>query len=197
MPDLALFDFDNTITVNDNYTPFIHFSVPKYRIIAGVVLLAPFIAAYKIGALPATKMRTMVTMLGMRGRSEGDVRQLGLDYGTKHLPGVLRPEALERITWHQGRGDTVVVVSASLDVYLARWCENVGVDLICTMLEVRDGKLTGRYLGGDCTCHEKARRVRERYDLNAYGTIYAYGDSKEDEAMLALANKRFFQWKEC
>jgi phosphoserine phosphatase len=90
----------------------------------------------------------------------------------------------------------VVVVSASLDVYLSEWCKEVGVELICTELEARGGILTGRYRHGDCTGKEKARRVRERYDVRAYEVVYAYGDTKEDEAMLALAQRRFFRWRE-
>jgi hypothetical protein len=43
---------------------------------------------------------------------------------------------------------------------------------------------------------EKARRIRERYDVGSYEVVYAYGDTKEDEAMLALAHKRVFRWQE-
>lgn len=104
--------------------------------------------------------------------------------------------ALERIAWHKGRGDVVVVVSAALDVYLEPWCRALGVDVICTRLEVRDGRRTGRYLRGDCCGNEKARRIRERYTLSEFETVYAYGDTEEDRAMLAMADRQYFQWQE-
>ena len=90
----------------------------------------------------------------------------------------------------------VVVVSASLDVYLRPWCAGLGLQLICTELEARSGTLTGRYTGGDCTGSEKARRVLARYDLRQYSTIYAYGDTTEDHELLGLASKRYFRWRE-
>lgn len=108
----------------------------------------------------------------------------------------LRREALERIRWHQAQGDRVVVVSASLRPYLRGWCDEMGVELVCTELEAHRGILTGRYVEGDCTGREKARRVRSRYDLSVYPTIYVYGDTQEDHALLGLAGKRHFRWRE-
>ncbi len=56
--------------------------------------------------------------------------------------------------------------------------------------------MTGEYAGGDCTGAEKARRVRERYDLSRYPVVYAYGDTPEDYELLRLASKRYFRWQE-
>jgi phosphatidylglycerophosphatase C len=154
------------------------------------------IMAYKLGLVPPSLMRATVVGFGFRGKREADVRELGLSYAREKISAITSPRALERIGWHKAQGDAVVVVSASLDVYLCAWCEEAGVDLICTELEARGGTLTGRYRDGDCTGKEKARRVRERYDVRAYEIVYAYGDTKEDEAMLALAHKRFFRWRE-
>ena len=68
------------------------------------------------------------------------------DYAAGVLPGRVRPAALERIEWHRSRGDDVVVVSGSLDVYLKPWCAALGLECICTTLEERDGTLTGKYV---------------------------------------------------
>ena len=96
------------------------------------------------------------------GRRAEDVRAHGRRYARDILPGVVRPHALERITWHKGQGDTVVVVSASLDAYVVPWCASLGVDAICTALDERDGVLTGRYAGGECSAPAKVQRIRER-----------------------------------
>ena len=70
------------------------------------------------------------------------------------------------------------------------------MDCICATLEERGGRLTGRYLGGDCSGREKVRRIRRRYDLGRYDTVYAYGDSGEDREMLELAHRKYYRWKE-
>ncbi len=111
------------------------------------------------------------------------------------LPGVLRPEARERIAWHQSQGDTIAVVSGALEIALSPWCASHDLDLIGSRFEHRDGILTGRHLGRQCVHLEKARRARERYDLARYDAIHAYGDTKDDLAMLALADHRWYQWR--
>jgi HAD superfamily hydrolase (TIGR01490 family) len=195
--DLALFDFDHTITHADSYTPFVVASSHPVRLALGKALLTPLIGAYKLKLLKATYLRRGIVALGYAGRREAPLREAGRRYAKARLATLLRPEAVARLRWHQGRGDRVVVVSASLDLYLEEWCAELGVDLICSRLETWGGVLTGRYLGGDCTGREKAARVRARYDLAAYGTIYAYGDDwREDGALLALAHRRFYRWRE-
>ena len=49
---------------------------------------------------------------------------------------------------------------------------------------------------GDCYGDEKVRRIRERLTLADYGTIYAYGDTEDDRAMLDLADRKYFRWQE-
>ena len=193
--NLALFDFDGTVTFKDTFTPFIYFAASRTRIAFGTVLLGPMILGYKLGLIAAPRMRAAVARIAFQGRRESDVKALGARYSAR-LSALIRPEALERIRWHQAKGDVVVVVSASLGAYLSGWCEQHGVELICTELESKDGVLSGRYAGGDCTGNEKARRVQERHDMKRYPIVYAYGDTEEDRELLSLANKSFFRWKE-
>jgi phosphatidylglycerophosphatase C len=193
--NLALFDFDGTITHSDTFTPFIHFSAPRLRLVLGIVLLLPLILVYELGLLPATRMRAAAAFLTFVGRNAAEVNELGRRYASTFSQ-VMRREALDKIRWHQAQGDEVVVVSASLHPYLRAFCDEQQLALICTRLQQRGSKLTGRYESGDCTGREKARRVRAAYDLRRYPVIYAYGDTPEDHELLALATRRFFQWRE-
>jgi phosphatidylglycerophosphatase C len=193
--NLALFDFDGTITRNDSWTEFLRFSATPQRIAAATVLLSPVIVGYKAGLVSGRQGRPIVARFAFYGTDAEVVRAVGLTFANEKLPGMVQRRALDRIAWHQHQGDAVVVVSASLDVYLSHWCESVGVDVICTRLEEVNGRFTGRYLGGDCCGVEKMRRIKERYDLIRYPKIYAYGDTEEDREMLELAHERYFRWK--
>ncbi len=193
--NLALFDFDGTITTTDTWTKFLRFAVRPSRLVAGAVVFSPLMAAYKIGAVTGPQSRPVVARFGFRGEPAAAVTERGRRFASDVLPGFVRRRAIDRIEWHKAQGDTVVVVSASLDVYLRHWCESMGVEVICTELEEAGGVLTGRYVRGDCSCGEKLRRIRERYDLDRYPVIYAYGDTEEDREMLALAHERYFRWK--
>jgi HAD superfamily hydrolase (TIGR01490 family) len=191
---LALFDFDGTITYEDTFAPFIRYAVPTGRILAGAAALSPLLLGYELGLVRATSVRAAIVYAGLKGRNEAEVRVLGKRYAER-LPGFVRAEALARIQWHQQKSDTVVVVSASLSPYLSAWCNSLGIELICSELESRNGLMTGRYAGGDCTGPEKANRVRARYQLTSYETVYAYGDTEEDRELLALASEPYFRWQ--
>lgn len=194
--DLALFDFDGTITDGDGFLPFIHRAVSRPRVLAGMLWLSPLIAGHRAGWVSASRMREKIAWVAFRGRPHAQVVALGERYAADALEPRVRPQASERIAWHQARGDRVLVVSASLDCYLAPWCHTRGLELICSELEVRAGVCTGRYRGGDCSGPEKARRVLERCELRNYEQVFAYGDTPEDRELLALAQRRFFRWRE-
>jgi len=194
--NLALFDFDGTITSKDSFAPFVQASAKPSRALAGRILLLPLIVAYRAGVISASATRSRVCAFGFRGRSEAEIRNAGVTFATERLPGTIRAHALERIRWHREQKDLVVVVSAALDVYLKPWCDSHGLDVICTELDSVNGILTGKYRGGDCVGREKARRIVSRYDLSSFEIVFAYGDTTEDADMLALAHRRFFRWQE-
>ena len=194
MSSLALFDFDGTITWTDTWTPFMRMATRPWRLAAGRVLLSPVVAGYRLGLLSASTGRCIAARVAFTGEDAAAIRGLGADYAARVLPAKVRPAALERIDWHRGRGDEVVVVSGSLDVYLQPWCAARGLPCICATLEERAGAFTGRYVGGDCSGPEKVRRVKQRFDLAAYDVIYAYGDSVEDRELLELADEKWYRW---
>ena len=188
MPDLALFDFDGTLTTRETFPDFMRYAIARPRLLVGGVLLAPVVFGYRRGWVAGNPTRASIVQVGFRGVDAERLRAQGAAFARDVLPGVLRPEAMARLAWHRQRGDRVVVVSGGLDVYLAPWCRAQGLDWICSSLEARDGVLTGRYAGAQCVADEKARRVRERYDLAGYRAVHAYGDTHEDHALLALAH---------
>lgn len=193
MANLALFDFDGTITTREMMRDFMFRSVPPRRQAWGKWLLAPWVAGYRTGLVSGTATRAAVVRVGFAGVALEHVQGHGAAFATEALPTVLRPEAMARIRWHQAQGDEVAVVSGALDLYLAPWCRTHGLSLICSSLEHRHGRLTGRYLGTQCVGEEKARRVRAQYDLARYAHVYAYGDTHEDLPLLALAHSRFYR----
>lgn len=194
--DLALFDFDGTITTREMFPDFMRFAVPPRRLAFGKVLLAPLITGYRLGLVPGNLVRAGIVGFGFRGVALDEVRRAGVEFASTVIPDALRPIAMERIGWHQARNDRVVVVSGSLDAYLSPWCVRHGLELMCSELETDGAALTGRYRGAQCVGQEKAHRVRQRYDLSAFGTVYAYGDTHEDQEMLALAQRRSFRWRD-
>lgn len=197
--NLALFDFDGTITTRETFADFIRFATPPMRLRLGTAVLAPLIVGYRLGWVSGNRMRSSAVRAGLSGMPLERVREDGERFTDEVLMRLQRSDVMSRIAWHQARGDRVVVVSGALDLYLAPWCSRHGLELICSRLEVRDGRLTGRYLGAQCVAEEKPRRIRESIDLGRYAEIYAYGDTRDDFAMLRLAKHADFRgrvWKD-
>lgn len=193
--DLALFDFDGTITFCDSFTAFLLYSSTPSQVARGTVSLGPLMCRVGMRRASFAELRRAAVMEAFRGRDLRELTELGERFSREQLPRMVRPRALERIAWHQQRRDHVVVVSASLDLYLAGFCRRMGLDLLSSQLEVAGGVFTGRYLGADCAGRAKARRVLERYALDRFGEVYAYGDTKEDRELLELAHHRFMRWR--
>lgn len=190
--DLALVDFDHTVTTCDTYARFLRSLATPRQLAASKWSIGPWLAGYRLGLVSAAALRTRVTRVVFSGGDPRQVAEAGERYAAEQLPALLRPEMMQRIHWHRARGDTVVLVSGSLDAYLQPWCDRHGLELLCNRLEAVDGRLTGRYLGGDRGAH-KAADIRARYDVDAYARVHAYGDSREDRPMLALAHERWYR----
>lgn len=194
--NLALFDFDGTITTREMFADFMHFAVTPRRLAAGKWLLAPVVIGYKLGLVSSNAIRSHVVRFGFRDEPMARLDDAGERFACEVLPGVLREQAMERIAWHKAQGDVVVVVSGGLDAYLQHWCRRHGLALICSELEVVDGRCSGRYRGSQCVGAEKPRRVLQQYDPGDFDCVYAYGDTSEDLDLLDIADRRYFKWQE-
>jgi len=190
---LALFDFDGTITTNDSLIKFIRFVVGDARFIWGMILLSPILTVYKLKLIPNYKAKQYVLSYFFKGMSEKKFMQVANEYSLKHIDSILRPKAMEKIEWHKEQGHKIIIVSASIECWLKSWCDKKNLDLIATKLEIKDGIVTGKFLTKNCYGIEKINRVNENYDLNEYDYIYAYGDSHGDKELLELADESFYK----
>jgi HAD superfamily hydrolase (TIGR01490 family) len=192
---LALFDFDGTISFRDSFAGFIKYLVGPVRYRLGVICLLPVVAGFLLGFVRAWRAKELMAVYFFRGRDADEFREAASRYSCEELPKIVKKDVLQRMEWHREQGDTIIVVSASIDLWLKGWCETHGAGLIATGLEVKDGRISGRFLTRNCSGREKVRRIEEAIDLSAFDYIYAYGDSHGDHAMLALANEAYYRGK--
>jgi len=190
---LALFDFDGTITKNDSLIKFIRFVVGDVKTLSGMMLLSPMLTMCKLKIIPNYKAKQIMLSYFFKGMDEQQFQKFAEEYSLKHIDTILRPKAMEKITWHKELGHKVIVVSASIECWIRPWCDQNGLDLIATKIEVKDGLITGKFLTKNCYGIEKASRVKEAYNLDDYDYIYAYGDSRGDKELLGLADKSFYK----
>src|SRR5690606_33310870 len=183
---LALFDFDGTLYLHDSFTGFIFYALRKRHIVKRGLQILPWIQAYYLRLYPAHHMRPKLYVSMFKDSDAEEILHLAQDYA-QQLMLKLNPKLLEQLRQHQELGHKVVLVSASLDLYLKPVCSYLNIDLICSEVEIKAGKMTGFYQTPDCSNQQKKLRILEEYKLQDYAEIYAYGNSYEDEEMLSLA----------
>ena len=188
--NLALFDFDGTLCKKDSFTGFIFYALSKRHIVREGIKILPWIQAYYLKIYPANSMRIRLFNAMFKNANSNEILDLAADYSHR-LMAQLDPELFQQLLKHQNNGDDVVLVSASVDIYLEMICQILKIDLICTETEILDGKFTGSYSTPDCSSDQKRLRILSKYDLNQYSKIYAYGNSEEDLAMLSLADFKY------
>ncbi len=193
MAKLALFDFDGTITTKDSLADFIQYAVGKPKYYIGLVQLSPMLTAYTFKLIPNYRAKEKMIAHFFKGWDVEEFQKIADRYSLEQIDKITRLEAIEKIRWHQEQKHKIVLVSASMECWLRAWCANYDIDLISTRLESRDGSLTGQFLTKNCYGPEKAKRVKESYDLEAYDFVYAYGDSRGDRELLAIADESFYK----
>ncbi|WP_407307755.1 HAD-IB family phosphatase [Acinetobacter sp.] len=185
--NLALFDFDGTLCKKDSFTGFIFYALSKRHIVKQGIKILPWIQAYYLNAYPAHAMRSKLFRAMFSQANAPDLQHIAQEYAASLIPQLNLP-LFKQLKQHQALGDDVVLVSASVDVYLQHVCNLLKIDLICTQTEQVNHIYTGQYTTPDCSSEQKKLRILEKYSLDHYSVIYAYGNSREDKEMLALAN---------
>ncbi|MCG2609827.1 HAD-IB family phosphatase [Acinetobacter sp. SM34] len=188
--NLALFDFDGTLCTKDSFTGFIFYALSKRHIVKQGIKILPWIQAYYLNAYPAHAMRSKLFRAMFSNANAPKLQQSAQKYAASLMTQLNHP-LLEQLKQHQALGDDVVLVSASVDVYLKHVCTLLNIDLICTQTEQVNEVYTGQYTTPDCSSEQKRQRILEKYHLDDYAVIYAYGNSREDDEMLAMANHTF------
>ena len=194
LPILVAFDFDGTLTTRDSLIPFVKMTVGLLRFWWGIVILSPVLIKYFLRLIPNWQAKEAFFTHYLSNLTEEQLTKLGNNFAEQNISTLLRPEALQRLRWHQNQGHKVVLVSASLEAYLVPWGKKMGFDhVIGTKIESQSGIITGKIQGKNCYGQEKVDRLRAMIgDLDNY-SIYAYGDSKGDKELLSLANYSYYK----
>ena len=185
---VASFDFDGTLTSKDSFLEFIKFSRGKWELYAGVFLYSPLLFLMKLGLYPNGKAKEKLFSHFFRGCDAEWFAKQGQAF-VEVIEDWLNPQIVLKMESYLLAKHTVYVISASIEDWVRPWCKAHGVtNVMGTQVEIVDGKLTGRFSTPNCYGPQKViRLLQAEPDRDSY-TLYAYGDSRGDDAILHFAD---------
>ena len=183
----ALFDFDGTVIAGYSATVFIREQLRRGDIsVRDLIQLSSAMSQFGMGRLGFSAMMAATTQF-MRGIEQDRYREVGEKLFREQISRLIYPESRRLIEAHLARGHTVAIVSSATPYQVEPAARDLGIaDVICTHLEVEDGKFTGMVVHPTCfgpgkvdASEELAAQVRGDLD-----DAFFYSDSTDDRLLL-------------
>lgn len=189
MRTVSVFDFDGTLTHKDTMIEFVKFTRGPLSLYFGLIVLAPLIALMKLRLYPNYRLKEIFFSLFFKGEQYNTFKAWGERFAAR-VNEFTNQDTIQILSEHCKNGGTIYVVTASITEWVIPWCRQHGIkNVLGTTIEVKNNKLTGKFLSKNCYGIEKVRRLlavepnREEYFL------YAFGDSRGDREMINFADK--------
>lgn len=183
---IAAFDLDGTLTRSDTLLPFLGRVLGRNPMRRLLARHARSIALMQVGLRDREEAKVALLRDALGGRLAAEVEPVAEAFAAEVVGEGLRSDIVAIARQHLDAGHSVVVISASPALYVAKIAGLLGIDAtLATELEVDgDGRFTGGLVGANCRGSEKVRRLESWLDGRA-GHLCAYGDSAGDRELLA------------
>ena len=189
---LVFFDLDETITRHDTLLPYALGFLLRYRPWRLPLLLTVIPSVLQFLARRADEGQVKESFIKA---TVGGVRKTQLDAWTaRFVPRVIAngtfANALQKISEHRRRGDYLVLMSASTDLYVPAIAAALGFnETICTGVRWNGDRVDGALTTPNRKGAEKARCFAQARAQHPGLTTVAYGNSFTDLPHLQLANQ--------
>ena len=183
----AFFDFDGTIIYGYSAMTFIREQVKRGDVSAKEFAeLAAAMTSFGLGSIGFSSMMVVTSQL-LRGMTEASYMEFAQELHEKYIARLIYPESRALIEAHKRKGHTVAIISSALPYQVRPAADNLGIDnLLCTHLEVVDGKFTGSVVRPTCFGPGKvaaAEQLSVDYGVDLDQTFF-YSDSHDDLELL-------------
>ncbi|GAB6260575.1 HAD family hydrolase [Photobacterium sp. R1] len=194
LPNLAIFDLDETLIAADSASLWVKFLVDKG--LASEHLLEQEQALMQDYAKGKMDMQSYMTatLAPISGKSELDLAPMIREFVEQRIQPAIFPDASERITWHKKRGDTVIIISATSEHLVKPIAELLQVDdALAIRLETINGIYTGSTTGTLSYREGKVTRLKAwlQDQLTQFHSLYCYTDSMNDLPLLQAVDFPF------
>jgi phosphatidylglycerophosphatase C len=188
---LAVFDLDGTITRHDTLMPYVlGFLRSHFARAPGLLCPLPTLVRFVLKRADHGDLKSALIRGTLGGRSRAELEAWTADF----VPGLLArgvwQEALACIARHRAQGDALVLMSASVDLYVPAIGRALGfAEVLCTALRWQGEYLDGALAGPNCRGAEKARALQALRGRHPGLKVTAYGNAASDLGHLSLADR--------
>lgn len=190
-PQLVFFDLDGTITRRDTLFGYVlGFALRRPWRLMGFVAVLPTLLRFALRLADHGELKGALIRRVMGGASRSEIDA----WTSEWIPSLLRrgvfPDALTAIASHRAAGDHLVLMTATVDLYVPALTTALGIDE-CICSEVRwDGeRLDGRLASANVRDEEKAHRLRRVLPRFPGRPLVGYGNSRPDLPHLRLVDR--------
>lgn len=193
MKKLYCFDFDGTLTYKDTMFMYLKFyNSTKYRI--QFLRHVPLFILLKLKLAETEKVKKSFIGSILRGQTQEKIEMKSKQFFDHHYPEIVRENALDFIKNIDRNNTQSLLVTASLDIWVKPFADELKMELVSTRAEFKNGVFTGNFVGKNCNGHEKLVRIKEEINDSKYDKIIAFGDTSGDRPMLKWANEGHYQF---
>lgn len=188
---IAVFDLDHTLARCDSFLCYlVGFLVRHPWRIMRCLHLPVVIAKFSIGVVNNAKLKEAFLHAVMGGVRQPDIAAWNRVFLERLVRRGLRREGLVTLEAHRQAGDTLILLTASPDCYVSELGHRLGFDeVICTQVEWREGRLSGRLRSPNMRGEEKVRAIQDIRCRHDTRPITAYADHQSDLAMLRVVDR--------
>ncbi|MEJ5051874.1 HAD family hydrolase [Chryseobacterium culicis] len=193
MKKLYCFDFDGTLTYKDTMFMYLKFyDSTKYRI--QFLRHVPLFILLKLKLAETEKVKKSFIGSILRGQTQEKIEQKSKQFFDQHYPKIVRENALDFIKNIDRNNTQSLLVTASLDIWVKPFADELKMELVSTRAEFKNGVFTGNFVGKNCNGKEKLVRIKAEINDSKYDKIIAFGDTSGDRPMLKWANEGHYQF---
>ena len=183
----AIFDFDGTIIAGYSATTFIREQIKRGELSPREFIeLVRAMGNFGLGNLGFSGMMAVNAQF-MRGIDEQTYNEVGEELYTKQISRLIYPESRALVNAHLAKGHTVAVISSATPYQVKPAATDLGIShVLCTNLEVKNGKFTGGVISPTCFGQGKvdaAETLAAEYDADLDQSFF-YSDSQDDIQLL-------------
>jgi HAD superfamily hydrolase (TIGR01490 family) len=195
-PGLAVFDLDGTITRSDSLGPYVlGFLMQKpwpariWRMLT-VVRVAPAVIRFFLRRADEGQVKSAFIKATLGGATRSELDAWTARFVPQLLERRLFAAAVAQIAVHQRRGDYLVLMSASTDLYVPAVGRALGFgEIICTGVRWDGDRLDGELTTANRRGEEKARCFTALREQHPGLAAAAYGNASSDLPHLRLADQ--------